>query len=63
MSLFIRFVIMVTIVVSVTDIIVFWHIMNGTRILTWKLVILTIIITIIPMVIILWSWMVRGIIK
>ncbi len=60
MSLFTRFVIIVTIVVSITDTVVFWHIMRGPAILTWQLVILTIIITIIPIVVNLWYWLVMG---
>ncbi len=58
-SLFIRFVIIITIVVSATDTIVFYHLQKqGMEYLTWQLVILTIIITIIPIVINLWWWLV-----
>lgn len=62
-SLFTRFVIIVTIIVAITDTIVFYHlkrngiqnIMNGNYIL---FVILVILITIIPIVINLWWWLV-----
>jgi len=57
-SLFIRFVIIVTIVVSVTDIIVFYHLQKNPTELTIPFVILVIIVTIIPIVINLWYWLV-----
>ena len=59
LSLFIRFVIIVTIVISATDVIVFYHIQkNGIQSLTWQFVILVIVITIIPIVINLWYWLI-----
>ena len=58
-SLFIRFVIIVTVVISATDAIVFYHIQkNGIQSLTWQLVISVIVITIIPIVINLWYWLI-----
>jgi len=57
-SLFTRFVIVVTIVVTLTDIIVFYALQRHNTHMTWLLLILTIIITIIPIVINLWFWLV-----
>ena len=55
LSLFIRIVIIVAIVISATDVIVFYYIKkNGIQWLTWLRVGLIIIITIIPIVINLW---------
>ncbi len=59
LSLFIRFVIIIAIVISVTDVIVFYHIQkNGIQSLTWQSVVLIIIVTIIPIVINLWYWLI-----
>ena len=59
LSLFIRFVIIIAIVISVTDVIEFYHIQkNGIQALTWQFVILMIIVTIIPIVINLWYWLI-----
>lgn len=59
LSLFIRFVIIIAIVISVTDVIVFYHIQkNGIQSLTWQFVISIIVITIIPIVINLWYWLI-----
>jgi len=61
LSLFVRFVIIVTIVISITDIVVFYHIQKqGMQNVTWQFVALVIIITIIPIVINLWYWLVLG---
>ena len=58
-SLFIRFVIVTAIVISVTDLIEFYHIQkNGIQALTWQFVTLMIIVTIIPIVINLWYWLI-----
>ncbi len=59
LSLFVRFVIIIAIVISVTDVIVFYHIQkNGIQSLTWQFVISVIVITIIPIVINLWYWLI-----
>ena len=59
LSLFIRFVIIIAIVISATDVIVFYHIQkNGIQSLTWQFVISVIVITIIPIVINLWYWLI-----
>lgn len=58
LSLFIRFVIIVTVVISATDAIVFWRIQEEQTRLTWPFVIAVIIITIIPIVVNLWYWLV-----
>jgi len=59
LSLFARFVIIVAVVISVTDVIEFYHIQkNGIESLTWLHVVLIIVITIIPIVISLWYWLV-----
>ncbi len=58
LSLFTRFVIIVTIVISITDIIVFSKIQKDLTRLTIPFVILVIIITIVPIVINLWYWLV-----
>ncbi len=58
-SLFIRFVIIFTVVISATDAIVFYHIQkNDIQSLTWQFVISVIVITIIPIVINLWYWLI-----
>ena len=59
LSLFRRFVIVVAVVISATDAIIFYHLkQNGIQSLTWQFVILTIVITIIPIVINLWYWLI-----
>lgn len=57
-SLFTRFVIIIAIVISVTDTIVFYHIMKNPERLTIPFVILVIIVTVIPIVINLWYWLI-----
>jgi len=60
-SLFTRLVSIVTIVVAATDSIIFYVLKrHGTDLnsLTWQFVILVIIITIVPIVINLWYWLV-----
>jgi hypothetical protein len=58
LSLFVRFVIIVTVVVSIVDTIGFYLIMNDPKNLAIPFVILMIIATIIPIVINLWYWLV-----
>jgi len=59
LSLFIRFAIIITVVISATDVIIFYHIQkNGIQALTWQFVISVIFITIIPIVINLWYWLI-----
>jgi len=58
MYLFIRFIIIVTVVVSATDGIIFYHIKKNPEILTVPFIILVIVITIIPIAINLWYWLV-----
>ena len=59
LSIFIRIVIIIAIVISATDVIVFYHIQkNGIQSLTWQSLALIIIITIIPIVINLWYWLI-----
>ena len=58
LSLFARFLFIFSIVVSVTDIVVFYHIMKNPGELTWSLVVLIIIVTMVPIVISLWFWLV-----
>jgi hypothetical protein len=61
LNLFARFVIIVTVVISATDAIVFWHIQKrGMQMqdITWPFVIEVIIITIVPIVVNLWYWLV-----
>lgn len=58
-SLFIRFVIVVTVAIAATDVIVFYHIQkDGIQSLTWQHIISIIVITIIPIVINLWYWLI-----
>jgi lipopolysaccharide export LptBFGC system permease protein LptF len=57
-SLFKRFVIIVTIVVSITDAVVFYKLWETPELLTIQFVILVIIVTIVPIVINLWYWLV-----
>jgi hypothetical protein len=60
-NLFTRVVIIVTIVVAATDSIIFYALKrHGTDLnsLTWQFVILVIIITIVPIVINFWYWLV-----
>ena len=59
LGLFARFAIIVAVVISATDVIEFYHIQkNGIESLTWLHVFLIIVITIIPIVISLWYWLV-----
>jgi heme/copper-type cytochrome/quinol oxidase subunit 4 len=58
LCLFARFVIIVTVAISATDAIVFWRIQEEQTKLTWPFVIEVIIITIIPIVVNLWYWLV-----
>jgi DNA-binding transcriptional ArsR family regulator len=58
LGLFARFVFIFSVVVSVTDIVVFYHIMKNPGELTWSLVALIIIATMVPIVISLWFWLV-----
>lgn len=58
LSLFTRFVIVVSIVISVTDAIVFYHITRDQVQITVPFVVSVIIITIIPIAINLWYWLV-----
>jgi heme/copper-type cytochrome/quinol oxidase subunit 4 len=59
LSLFRRFVIVVSVVIAATDVIVFYHLQkNGIQSLTPKFVISVIVITIIPIVINLWYWLI-----
>jgi hypothetical protein len=58
-SLFVRLAIIVSIVISVTDIIGFYHLFNDpNRLPLIPFVILLIFITILPIVISLWFWLV-----
>jgi heme/copper-type cytochrome/quinol oxidase subunit 4 len=57
-SLFVRFLIVVTVVVSITNTIVFYHIQKDPAKLTILFVILTIIVTIIPIAVNLWYWLI-----
>jgi len=55
LSIFIRIIIIVTVVIAATDAIVFYRIKKkGIQYITWKIVLAVIIITIIPIVINLW---------
>jgi hypothetical protein len=57
-SLFLRFVIIVTIIVSIVDIVGFYAIWKyGIRVTTWWIVLLMIIGTIIPITINFWYWL------
>ena len=59
LSLFRRFVIVVAVVISATDAIIFYHLrQNGIQSLTPQFIVLTIVITIIPIVINLWYWLI-----
>ena len=57
-SLFTRFVIIVAIVISVTDTVVFYHLSQNPTELTPLFVLAVIIVTIIPIVINHWYWLV-----
>jgi hypothetical protein len=53
--LFTRIVIIVTVVIAITDAVVFYHLRKrGMKCLTWQFVALVIAVTIIPIVINLW---------
>jgi hypothetical protein len=58
LSLFVRFVIIVTVVVSITDAIVFYEIWKNPERLTPLFVMLVIIVTVIPIAVNLWWWLV-----
>ncbi|MGB8310779.1 MAG: hypothetical protein WCE81_02810 [Halobacteriota archaeon] len=61
-SLFLRFLIIVTVVVSIVDIIVFYVIWKDPTKLTIPFVMLTIVATIIPIAINFWWWLIfKGI--
>ena len=63
MKLFTRLVIIIAIVISITDSIVFYHIMKDPERLTIPFVILVIIVTVIPIMINLWYWLKKYHIK
>jgi hypothetical protein len=58
MDLFVRLVIIVSVVIALTDIAVFYHVMRTPEIVTWQFVAAVIVITIIPIAINLWYWLV-----
>jgi heme/copper-type cytochrome/quinol oxidase subunit 4 len=59
LSLFRRFVIVVSVVIAATDVIIFHHLkQNGIQSLTPQFIVLVIVITIIPIAINLWYWLV-----
>lgn len=59
LSLFQRFVIVVSVVIAATDVIIFHHLkQNGIQSLTPRFIVLVIVITIIPIVINLWYWLI-----
>ena len=58
MDLFVRLVIIVSVVIALTDIAVFYHVMRTHEIVTWQFVAAVIVITIIPIAINLWYWLV-----
>jgi hypothetical protein len=57
-SLFTRFIIIVTIVVSIVDIVGFYAIMKNPNLLGIPFIIMMIIATIIPTVVNLWYWLI-----
>lgn len=58
MSLFVRFIIVVTVVISATDGIIYYHVKKNPGVLTLTYLIMVIIITIIPIAISLWYWLI-----
>jgi len=58
MSLFVRFVIIVTVVVAATDGIIYYHVKKNPEILTIPFLIMVIFITVLPIAINLWYWLV-----
>ena len=58
MYLFVRFIIIVTVVVSATDGIIYYHIRQNPAVLTITYLIEVILITIIPIAISLWYWLI-----
>lgn len=59
LSLFTRFVIVTVVAIAATDVIVFYHLQkNGIQSLTPQFVVSVIVITIIPIVINLWYWLI-----
>jgi tryptophan-rich sensory protein len=57
-SLFLQFLIIVTVIVSIVDIVRFYAISTGAAILMIPFVVLVIVATIIPIAINLWNWLV-----
>ena len=57
-SLFVRFLIIVTVVVSIVDIAVFYAIQKDPTMLTIPFVILIIVATIIPIAVNFWYWLI-----
>jgi hypothetical protein len=58
LSLFARLLIAVTVVISITDAIEYYHVKKNPGMLTLPFLILVIIITIIPIAVNLWYWLV-----
>jgi len=58
MSLFVRFIIVVTVVIAATDGIIYYHVKKNPEVLSIPYLIMVILITIIPIVINLWYWLV-----
>jgi len=58
MSLFVRFVIIVTVIVSIVDIVGFYAIWKNKVEVTWYFVLLMILGTVIPIAVNLWWWLV-----
>jgi hypothetical protein len=58
MSLVARLIIIDTFIVAITDAVVFWHLVEHPHPITIPFVILVIIVTVIPIAINLWYWLV-----
>jgi len=56
-SLLAGFIIIVTVVVSITDAIVFYHVKQQPERITPLFVVMVIIVTVVPIAIILWNWL------
>lgn len=54
-----RFLIIVAVVIAITDLVVFYHVMKDPTIVTVPFIVLVIIITIIPITVNLWYWVPR----